>query len=155
MMFWWTTVCCMYAYFKSKFEELGDLPLASIHYMLLVLPVALLLWYCLRSIRTWMLVKSGSVRKRAFLAYNDDCWLAFVRGVNWMEASLEQACNNFVMAAEQDNADAFAVLAWLAATGRTKRYDALQTAWLIREAKARGSKLLEPKADVVETARSI
>ena len=69
--------------------------------------------------------------------------LAVLFGVAGQAVDPERAVDYFVRSAAVGNPEAYAVLAWMAATGRTKRYEALHLAWLVREAKARGSKLIE------------
>ena len=69
--------------------------------------------------------------------------LAVLKGEAGQAADAERAADYFVRAAAVGNPEAYAVLAWMAATGRTKRYESMHLAWLVREAKARGSKLIE------------
>lgn len=87
--------------------------------------------------------------KKRFLTFLNDRSLNFAKGLAVLKgeagqaADAERAADYLVQSAAVGNPEAYAVLAWMAATGRTKRYESMHLAWLVREAKARGSKLIE------------
>lgn len=95
--------------------------------------------------------------KKRFLTFLNDRSLNFAKGLAVLKgeagqaADAERAADYFVRSAAVGNPEAYAVLAWMAATGRTHRYEAMHLAWLVREAKARGSKLIERVEQPLDT----